>query len=494
MRVRTSTLCGTALMVLLAAQAVAPARTQSAAPVQVFVKTTFADDAVTFKAEGNGAVALGSGADQALDGRSLALTRKAPGGYFGALLDGLTIDGSPDLRVAFALRADGMRDVTVNLFDQARSDNTTPASPARVDDGEWRTVVFHAEDFHYNSAPPDQKIAGGERFVSLFIHGREESDTPRIWIDNLVVYRGPDRTRPDAPSGLAAEAAADGVTLRWTAPADDTIAAIYSIHRQSSGGPWIKVGESLRPSFVDRPPAPGTYRYRVTAADYENNVSAPSAEVETTTAGGSAPGAVPGVVRDRLGYAAHVREVHARGRGTVRPGVFLFAGDSITGAASYTHILGAWLARGQTVRQGVASVTTEYGAANIAQYLADARPEFAVVMYGTNDRGDGRGSAQNLAAVVDACVANGTVPIIATIPPRGFLKRQSDIERFNQALVTMARDRQVPVSYAFEEMMQHDLRDILDDGIHLTPEAGNDAAGRALRRTMDQVYFALRDE
>jgi hypothetical protein len=42
--------------------------------------------------------------------------------------------------------------------------------------------------------------------------------------------------------------------------------------------------------------------------------------------------------------------------------------------------------------------------------------------------------------------------------------------------------------------MQHDLKeDVLSDGIHLRPERGNDLAGRALRQTMDQVYFALRD-
>ena len=49
------------------------------------------------------------------------------------------------------------------------------------------------------------------------------------------------------------------------------------------------------------------------------------------------------------------------------------------------------------------------------------------------------------------------------------------------------------MSYVFEEMIQHDLKPVLDDGIHLTPERGNDLAGRALRQTMDQVYFALRE-
>jgi hypothetical protein len=101
---------------------------------------------------------------------------------------------------------------------------------------------------------------------------------------------------------------------------------------------------------------------------------------------------------------------------------------------------------------------------------------------------------RNLTAVVDACLETGTVPILATIPPRGYDKRdQRAQEQFNRAIVELGRKKQVPVSYVFDEMMRHDLKEILYDGIHLQPEAGNEAAGRALRQTMDQVYYALRD-
>jgi hypothetical protein len=101
---------------------------------------------------------------------------------------------------------------------------------------------------------------------------------------------------------------------------------------------------------------------------------------------------------------------------------------------------------------------------------------------------------RHLATIVDACIAAGTIPILTTIPPRGDDKgRQGGQEQFNRALIELGRRKQVPISYAFEEMMRHDLNKMLFDGLHLTPDAGNDAAGRALRRTMDQVYFALRD-
>ena len=169
---------------------------------------------------------------------------------------------------------------------------------------------------------------------------------------------------------MRANSEADGsVVLSWQEPADDTFAVVYSVHRKSGTRTWEKIGESLRPSYSDRPTSPGTYSYRITAADYENNISAPSSEVTATPAAAAATkpasGSAPPWVADRTNYAENVRQVHARGVGKVRPDVFLFAGDSLTAATVYTHTLGSWLARGLTVRQGVGTVTTQYGAANI---------------------------------------------------------------------------------------------------------------------------------
>ena len=61
----------------------------------------------------------------------------------------------------------------------------------------------------------------------------------------------------------------------------------------------------------------------------------------------------------------------------------------------------------------------------IAEYLAQSRPEFAIVMYGTNDSKDSRSidrAMANLSAVIDACAEFGTVPVLSTIPPRGYSK------------------------------------------------------------------------
>jgi hypothetical protein len=469
---------------------------------QVYLKLDFDALENPFKPTGSSEAALIADDARVLSGRSLHVRRTGKGGYIGASVP-LQVNGAKDLKIAFAVRARAMRTIAVNVFDQRRKDNTTPASPARIFDDDWHTAVFAVEDFHYNADPPDRKIALETSFASLLFHGREDGLAGEFWIDKLVIYRGHDDRSPDPPAVPKAVPGADGsVEITWQEPADNTFAVTYSVHRKTAAGDWEKIGESLRPSYRDRPPASGLHTYRVTAADFENNVSAPSSELTvdftpTPAAGRIAAVAPPIWVADRVNYAENVRQVHARGAGTVRPDVFLFAGDSLTAATLYTHIVGSWLARGLTVRQGMGTVTTEYGAANIKKYLADARPEFAVVMYGTNDleRGSSPSTAMRyLAVMIDACLEAGTIPVVATVPPRGFDKRdQGGPERFNRALAELARQRRVPVSYVFEEMMRHDLKDMLYDRLHLRPEAGNEAAGRALRQTMDQVYFALRD-
>lgn len=483
--------CSIAIMLAAASQDTGP---------KVFVKLDFETGDHAFKPSGHAQVAVNDDPRLAISRRHLHVARTAEGGYFGAIMP-VEISSATNLRIAFLARAHSMQRVAVNAFDERRQDNTTPASPARIDDEAWRPVVFAVEDFHYNSTQPDNKIDADVRFSSVFFHGAETGPSPAIWIDKLVIYRGPDRTPPAAPGELRATAEADGtIALEWQEPADDTFAVVYSIYRRAGASPWQKIAESLRTSYQDRPPAAASYVYRVTAADYDNNVSAPSAEVTATVDQASAPAAAaakpPPQVADRLNYAEHLRQVKVRRPG-VRHDVFLFAGDSITAASRYTQILGSWLARGLPVRQGVGTVTAEYGAANIAHYVKSAQPEFAVIMYGTNDVGRGVSvseSMRNLSAILDVCLESGAIPILATIPPRGYNPRsQGDQERYNRGVIQLAQKRRVPVSYVFEEMMQRDLKEVLGDGVHLLPERGNDLAGRALRKTMDQVYFALRD-
>ena len=356
--------------------------------VQVYLKLDFEASDGGFQAEGNAVVTVEAEPVSTARGRSLHVRRARPGEYIGAHTDQLRVKGVRGLKIAFLLRGTGMDTVSLNLFDEVRRDNTTPASPAKLVDNQWRPVVFAVEDFHYNADPPERKVPADTQHTSLLFHGRERpGSVEEFWIDKLLVYRGDDTQPPAAPTDVSATVREEGIVeLSWKEPPDNTFAAIYSIHRRAAGAAWVKIAESFKPQYQDPVSAAGEYTYRVTAADFDYNVSVPSGDV-TVTAGAGPRGrsAADERIADREIYGENVRRIHASGRNRVRHDVFLFAGDSITGATLYTQTLASWLGRGIAIRQGVAGVTTDYGRARIAEYLANARPEFAIVMYGTND-------------------------------------------------------------------------------------------------------------
>jgi len=122
----------------------------------------------------------------------------------------------------------------------------------------------------------------------------------------------------------------------------------------------------------------------------------------------------------------------------------------------------------------------------------------AVVMFGSQEEDmSPKGLAmamKNLYAVNDAFSRNGTIPALASIPPAGPERNaQKDVQRFNKALVRLCRSKKVPISYCFEEIMAADLdKAFSEDGLSLSPQ-GYLLAGQALRKTFEQIYFAIRD-
>jgi hypothetical protein len=122
-------------------------------------------------------------------------------------------------------------------------------------------------------------------------------------------------------------------------------------------------------------------------------------------------------------------------------------------------------------------------------------------MYGTNNSKAPRAippAMDDLLAVAGSCERRGAVPVIATIPPRGFKDPESAPEaRFNQALVAMCRDHRIPIGYVFEAFLEFektgDRRTLLaGDGVHYIT-GGWRVTARAWRAAMAQVSFALLD-
>jgi hypothetical protein len=162
-----------------------------------------------------------------------------------------------------------------------------------------------------------------------------------------------------------------------------------------------------------------------------------------------------------------MRQVHARFRGT--PGTLLTLGDSITMSRAFWTPLaekphgmppamtwdcalvrkhlrpecwGGW--KGPEYGNQSA-IGIGWAMDNIDAWLARWNPEVAVILFGTNDLPDWSVSdfEEKTRQLVDRCLANGTVVILTTVPPRSGYEDEST--RFAEAVREIARDTRVPL-------------------------------------------------
>ena len=120
--------------------------------------------------------------------------------------------------------------------------------------------------------------------------------------------------------------------------------------------------------------------------------------------------------------------------GSNRPHVYLAFGDSITagdgsrGSRGYRSELAARLrdlwGRADVVNDGEGAGRSDRGADRIADSLADERPAYVLLLYGTNDWNRHEChyvpqcfTAPNLRRMVQAARAANTVPVVGTLPP-----------------------------------------------------------------------------
>lgn len=170
---------------------------------------------------------------------------------------------------------------------------------------------------------------------------------------------------------------------------------------------------------------------------------------------------------DERAWIPAMREVHARFRGT--PGTLAQFGDSITVTMAYWAPLryadpqklpAAERARWQQVMQyqtedcwtrwkgpdygSQGSTTIRWAHQHIHTWLKTHRPETAVIMFGTNDLTQVplEEYEQKLAEVVEACLKQGTVVILSTIPPRSGMLEKS--QQYAEAARRVAGRLKVP--------------------------------------------------
>jgi hypothetical protein len=119
----------------------------------------------------------------------------------------------------------------------------------------------------------------------------------------------------------------------------------------------------------------------------------------------------------------------------------------------------------------------------LAEIVRKYNPQMAVVMLGTNDVNGGRTPAQikaDLGKIVDALTANGTVPVLSTIPP---IKGKDDaVKAVNGTILELVREKKIPHIDYHGEIVKRRPTDwlgtlISSDGVHPTGEQGGAGPG-----------------
>jgi lysophospholipase L1-like esterase len=154
---------------------------------------------------------------------------------------------------------------------------------------------------------------------------------------------------------------------------------------------------------------------------------------------------------------------------------YIAIGDSITrgfeGSPGYPAFL-ALILGVPIENRGLGSATTADGISK-ARSALQSKPGFLLILYGSNDALQGRGSdaaEANLREIVRMAVANKTVPVIATVPhilpPRHLFN--SSASRISERIRLLAAE---------EGARLVELRDrlgadpaLFQDGLHPTPE------------------------
>ena len=408
----------------------------------------------------------------------------------------LNILRSRGLKVAFLARGTGGAGrCAFNMMDKRSNDNTTSFSYRTVTE-RFKPVVYSCDRFRYNSNM--NVVSNNTQYNNIRFHGNNTGGKGALHLRNFVIYRGEDAAPPAAPAGLKAKAEAGGVRLTWKPAEDNAGVAGYAVSRAAADGTFKKVAHVFGPECVDLPAEAGSYKYRVLAVDFQDNVGPWSKVASVRTARAYKPPPPALLAKDRAGYADNVWKIHRAGLGKVVKGRVLMFGDSITGATMWRVEAECALGRYRVEARGYAAMRTSFGKNRIKAELNGLNPEFCLIMYGTNNSKSQAAvppAMDDLLSIARDCAANGTVPIVATIPPRGFKDPESKPEaNFNKAVIEMCRKNDIPTAYVFEAFQAGGDRKklVAGDGVHLV-DGGFCAAGRAWLAAMEQVNFVLLD-
>ena len=186
-----------------------------------------------------------------------------------------------------------------------------------------------------------------------------------------------------------------------------------------------------------------------------------------------------------------------------QPNLYLGFGDSITagdgssdgqGYRGWLHAdLRAYWGKAQVHNGGLSGSKSPVGEERLGRLLADYRPAYLLVLYGTNDYNEPQCRAALPCFTVDALRSMvlqardfGAVPVVGTIPPvnplyvdRNAEERNDWVRRMNEHVRAMARQEQVAVAEVYGDFMREpSLSALFEDDKH-----PNDAGYRVMSRS-----------
>lgn len=247
------------------------------------------------------------------------------------------------------------------------------------------------------------------------------------------------------------------------------------------------------------------------------------------------PPAASAVVKEDWDWAAAMVPVAKQGREKNRAGVVLSLGDSLTyanqstrwarnpqgGTAEDKAVL-AWShagkkddsdgwhlasvdapggGRSETAASGIRAdeyIRGAKGMPPLQQIIAKYRPQVAFVLLGANDASANRKPddvAKDMAAILDALLDNGTIPVLQLVAPRANDAKDDLSRRYNEKYLELARARRIPVIDLHGEFVTRapdgawKSQMLQKDGVHFTHDL---AGGPPTEENLARCGYLLR--
>ena len=364
------------------------------------------------------------------------------------------------------------------------------------------------------------------------------------FVRGVRIFAGYVRDKPAAPSGtLTITHGFDGKTFVAQVPVAELVKGpqAYTVPGGAKKNEFIamelKDGPATAGAVVSVPASavPGDRRAKAPAVSaavpkHAAPKQAAPAPTETPTPAASGPSEATTVFKEDWDWASAMRTVVAQGREKNLEGVVLSLGDSLTYANQSTRwarnpkgctpeekaVLewshagnnddsdGWHLAsldapgggRSETAASGIR--TDEYirggkaGIRSLKETIEKYKPQVAFVLLGANDASKNRSPgdvASDMATILDALLANGTIPVLQLVAPRANADKDDLARQYNAEYIRLARERKIPVIDLYGEFVTRapdgawKTQLLNKDGIHFTTDgAGGPPTPEALAK------------